>query len=246
MSVRRGRLFHRYVTVITALVTGAVLVSALVQGYFAYGEHQAALIRLQQEQAAGAAAQIKRLIQDTESQLRWAFPPPGAAARPASATRQTHRLFGCGARAPPPLSPVRVIPCQRKPGAARKAASFLQQRRPVQDHGERWCRGLRPCGSRNERRYKGEGGEAARSIVRGHGESLGWRKGQRQPVLPSFSQHFVCHCSNVFIYNGLPYFFRHRRFPVLCRSTAMVRTLRRFARSWGAHWAVSAGRPKAS
>src|SRR5687767_9564208 len=79
MSARRGRLFHRYVAIITVLVTGAVLTSALVQAYFAYREQQAALLRLQREQAATAAAQIRRLVQDTEGQLRWAFPPPGAA-----------------------------------------------------------------------------------------------------------------------------------------------------------------------
>ena len=79
MSTRRGRLFGRYVAILTALVTGAVLMSALVQGYFAYREHRTALLRIQQEQAAGAATQIRRLLLDTESQLRWAFPPPGAA-----------------------------------------------------------------------------------------------------------------------------------------------------------------------
>src|SRR5438128_2266683 len=80
MNKRRGRLFRSYVTIFTLLVTGAVLTSALVQGYFAYQEQQAALLRLQREQAAGAAAQIRRFIQDAESQLRWAFPPPGDAA----------------------------------------------------------------------------------------------------------------------------------------------------------------------
>jgi signal transduction histidine kinase len=79
VSTRRGRLFRRYVAIFTVLATGAVLTSALVQGYFAYREYQAALLGIQQEQAAAAAAQIRRLIQDTERQVRWAFPPPGAA-----------------------------------------------------------------------------------------------------------------------------------------------------------------------
>src|SRR5438477_2755837 len=78
MNKRRGRLFRQYVATFAILVTTAVLTSALVQGYFAYREEQTTLLRLQQEQAADAAAQIRRLIQDTENQLRWAFPPPGA------------------------------------------------------------------------------------------------------------------------------------------------------------------------
>ena len=95
MSAPRGRLFGRYVAVFTALATGAVLTSALVQGYFAYREHRAALLRIQQEQAAAAAAQIRRLVRDTESQLRWAFPPPGAAGTATLDRRRAdyHRLL---------------------------------------------------------------------------------------------------------------------------------------------------------
>src|SRR5215210_6183590 len=79
MSERRGRLFRKYLALLTALISGVVLTSALVQGYFAYREHQAALLRLQQAEAAAAASRIQRFIEETERQLRWAFPPAGAA-----------------------------------------------------------------------------------------------------------------------------------------------------------------------
>src|SRR5437016_1431525 len=95
MTKRRGGLFRRYVAITTALVTGAVLASALVQGYVAYQERQAALLGLQQKQATVAAVEISRFIQDTESQLRWAFPPPGTAATATLEVRRTdyHRLL---------------------------------------------------------------------------------------------------------------------------------------------------------
>ena len=95
MSERRGRLFRKYLALLTALISGVVLTSALVQGYFAYREHQAALLRLQQAEAAAAASRIQRFIEETERQLRWAFPPPGAAGA-ATLDRQRadyHRLL---------------------------------------------------------------------------------------------------------------------------------------------------------
>lgn len=79
MSQGPGRLFRRYLATFTILVSGTVLASALVQGYFAYQEHRVALLRLQQEQAAAAGAQISRFLADTANQLRWALPPAGIA-----------------------------------------------------------------------------------------------------------------------------------------------------------------------
>ena len=95
MSERRGRLFRKYLAIFTALVSGAVLMSGLVQAYFAYREHQDALLRLQQAEAAAAASRIQRFIEETERQLRWAFPPPGAAgtATPDRRRADYHRLL---------------------------------------------------------------------------------------------------------------------------------------------------------
>ena len=79
---RRGRLFRKYVTVIVALVGGALLASGLVGIYFSYQESKGALIALQREKALGAAARIDSFIKEIEHQMGWTTQPllmgPGA------------------------------------------------------------------------------------------------------------------------------------------------------------------------
>ncbi len=80
---RRGRLFRKYVTVIVALVGGALLASGLLEIYFSYQENKDALIALQREKAVGAAARIETFIKEIERQMGWTTQPlfvaPGAA-----------------------------------------------------------------------------------------------------------------------------------------------------------------------
>jgi signal transduction histidine kinase len=83
-GVRRGgRLFRKYVTVIVALVGGALLASGLVEIYFSYQENKDALIGLQHEKALGAAARIESFVKEIEGQIAWTTQPllvaPGGA-----------------------------------------------------------------------------------------------------------------------------------------------------------------------
>ncbi|HEX9710208.1 MAG TPA: HAMP domain-containing histidine kinase, partial [Candidatus Thermoplasmatota archaeon] len=68
----RGRLFRKYVVLFASLVSGALLASGLVELYFSYRENLAALVALQREQAAGAAARIEAFVRDIERQVGWA------------------------------------------------------------------------------------------------------------------------------------------------------------------------------
>jgi signal transduction histidine kinase len=55
-----------------SLVSAALLASGLVELYFSYRENLAALVALQREQAAGAAAKIEAFVRDIERQVGWA------------------------------------------------------------------------------------------------------------------------------------------------------------------------------
>src|SRR5215203_4131537 len=46
---QQGQLFRKYMTIFVALVSGALLLSGLVELYFSYQENQAALVTLQRE-----------------------------------------------------------------------------------------------------------------------------------------------------------------------------------------------------
>ena len=68
---QHGRLFRKYVMLIVLLVSGALIVSGLVELYFSYRENETALARLQQEKAQGAAATIRDFLGDQERALGW-------------------------------------------------------------------------------------------------------------------------------------------------------------------------------
>ncbi len=68
----RGRLFRKYVVLFASVVSAALLTSGLVELYFSYRENLAALVALQREQAAGAAAKIEAFVRDIERQVGWA------------------------------------------------------------------------------------------------------------------------------------------------------------------------------
>jgi len=85
-TIRRefhGRLFSKYARVFILLVSGALLLSSLLELLFAYQEQRSALVRLQQEKAAVAATRIGQFIDETVRQIQGAL-PPGSASNPLS------------------------------------------------------------------------------------------------------------------------------------------------------------------
>jgi adenylate cyclase len=76
----RTLLFRKYVTVLVALVAGALIISGLIEGYFSYLENQTALVGIQRAQAAGAAARIEQFVNEIERQVHDSPPAAPAAA----------------------------------------------------------------------------------------------------------------------------------------------------------------------
>ncbi|TMK75935.1 MAG: HAMP domain-containing histidine kinase, partial [Actinobacteria bacterium] len=73
--IRRGRLFGKYVALITLLVSVALLVSSVVEIYFSYQENKAALLGVQREKALAAASTIDQFIREIERQMGWTTQP---------------------------------------------------------------------------------------------------------------------------------------------------------------------------
>jgi signal transduction histidine kinase len=71
----RGRLFRKYVVIIVALVSGALLASSAIEIYFSYQENKAALVAVQREKAIGAASRIEAFIKEIEHQIGWTTQP---------------------------------------------------------------------------------------------------------------------------------------------------------------------------
>jgi signal transduction histidine kinase/DNA-binding response OmpR family regulator len=67
--VNRQPLFRKYVAFFVILVSGALVISGLVQLYFSYQENQAALLSIQREKAIGAATRISQFLQEIERQI---------------------------------------------------------------------------------------------------------------------------------------------------------------------------------
>lgn len=80
MTAPRGRphtrLFRKYVLIFVTLVSGALLSSGLIEGYFSYQEHKTALFRIQRERALTAAAKIEQFISEIERQVTWIAQAP--------------------------------------------------------------------------------------------------------------------------------------------------------------------------
>ena len=68
---RRGGLFAKYVVLFVAVVSVALISSGGFEIWFSYREHNASLIRIQQEQAAAAAAKISQFVAEIQNQLGW-------------------------------------------------------------------------------------------------------------------------------------------------------------------------------
>jgi len=67
----RGRLFRKYVVLFVAVVSIVLLANGLLEIWFSYQDHEASLIRLQQEQAESAAAKLGEFVTEIESQVGW-------------------------------------------------------------------------------------------------------------------------------------------------------------------------------
>lgn len=66
-----SRLFRKYALLISALVSGVLITSGMVEAYFSYQETKTALIHTQHEKAVSAAAVIDRFVKGVESQIGW-------------------------------------------------------------------------------------------------------------------------------------------------------------------------------
>ena len=66
-----GPLFRKYVGLFLAVVCIALLSNGLFEILFSYREHTEALIRIQREQAEGAAEKIGLFIKEIQSQMGW-------------------------------------------------------------------------------------------------------------------------------------------------------------------------------
>jgi len=65
---------------LVALVGGALIINAIIEMYYSYGESRHALIAVQREKAQGAAAVIEQFVKEIEGQIGWAtgFLPAGS------------------------------------------------------------------------------------------------------------------------------------------------------------------------
>jgi GAF domain-containing protein len=72
----RGSLFVKYAVPLVILVSGALVVSGLVEIYFSYQENKSALARIQHEKAAAAAIRIEQFVRELEHDLSWIAQTP--------------------------------------------------------------------------------------------------------------------------------------------------------------------------
>jgi signal transduction histidine kinase/CheY-like chemotaxis protein len=67
----RQTLFWKYVLLFTLVISGALVIDGLVDTWFTFRDHRAALVRIQREQAVSAASKITQFIREIEAQLGW-------------------------------------------------------------------------------------------------------------------------------------------------------------------------------
>jgi signal transduction histidine kinase/HAMP domain-containing protein len=72
----RNRLFVKYVTLFVTLVFVALCANGVFEIWFSYWAHRTSLIRIESEQAEGAAANISQFVKDIEAQLGWTVQLP--------------------------------------------------------------------------------------------------------------------------------------------------------------------------
>jgi hypothetical protein len=74
-----GPLFRKYVALFLAVVCVALLSNGLLEIVFSFQEHKDALIRIQREQAEGAAEKISQFVEEIKSQVGWTTQLPFSA-----------------------------------------------------------------------------------------------------------------------------------------------------------------------
>lgn len=67
----RSRLSRKYAVLIGALVSLVLIAAGSIEMWFSYQETKSALLRIQKEKAAAAAAVIDRFVREIESQMGW-------------------------------------------------------------------------------------------------------------------------------------------------------------------------------
>jgi signal transduction histidine kinase/CheY-like chemotaxis protein len=67
----RPTLFWKYVVLFTLVTSAALVIDGLVDIWFTFRDHRAALFRIQKEQAISAASKITEFIREIEAQLGW-------------------------------------------------------------------------------------------------------------------------------------------------------------------------------
>src|SRR3954468_16690443 len=70
-TVVRRPLFRKYAGLFVAVVSLALLANGAIELWFSFQDHRASLIRIQREQAAAAAAEIRHAVTEIENQLAW-------------------------------------------------------------------------------------------------------------------------------------------------------------------------------
>src|SRR5215469_1492921 len=78
-SIVRSRLFIKYVALLVAVVSLALVANGAFDVYFSYQEQKASLVRIQREQAEAAAGKIGQFISEIESQVGWTTQLPWSA-----------------------------------------------------------------------------------------------------------------------------------------------------------------------
>jgi signal transduction histidine kinase len=73
---RRPGLFLKYAVPLVILVSGALIVSGLLEIFFSYRENKEALSRIQHEKAVSASIRIEQFVRELERQLAWIAQTP--------------------------------------------------------------------------------------------------------------------------------------------------------------------------
>ena len=98
----RSGLFHKYATVLIAVVALSVILTGILHAWFSYHELKGLLLRIQGEQAKSAASKIGQFVEEIEGQLAWAAQLPVAAKTEDEWRFDVARLF----RQAPPLTEI--------------------------------------------------------------------------------------------------------------------------------------------
>ncbi len=100
--ITRSGLFHKYATVLIAVVALSVIFTGILHAWFSYHELKGLLLRIQGEQAKSAANKIGQFVTEIEGQLAWAAQLPVAAKTEDEWRFDAARLF----RQAPPVTEI--------------------------------------------------------------------------------------------------------------------------------------------